>query len=366
MKVILIASGDLWAGAEVMVCQLAIGYSKNPDLNLLVVLLNKNKLADKLERHGVEVRVVEESQNSFISIVRSVRKLVNAFSPDIIHSHRYKENLLAWITAFGRKNIKLVATQHGMPEISGGSVCLTGRFRAAIFFRLLSHCFDNTVLVSEEMRKSLINSYGFSSKTITVIHNGISLPKDICSGEGRRLVIGSAGRLYPVKNFSMLVDIGHSVVMQNDIVDFVIAGAGPQYAMLEEKIQSYGLQDRFKILGHIDDMRFFYKNLDVYVNTSIHEGIPMSVLEAMSYGLPVVAANVGGLPEIIKNGVNGFLIEGYNKNIYINHLLELINNQDLRLVMAKYARDRVSKYFSLKVMADNYYQLYRRLMRREQ
>ena len=112
--------------------------------------------------------------------------------------------------------------------------------------------------------------------------------------------------------------------------------------------------------------RFFYKNLDVYVNTSIHEGIPMSVLEAMSYGLPVVAANVGGLPEIIKNGVNGFLIEGNNKNIYINHLLELINNQDLRLVMAKYARDRVSKYFSLKVMADNYYQLYRRLMRREQ
>ena len=360
-----LCSGDLWAGAEAMVYQLVNGLAGIPNLDLLIVLLNKGRLAKKLEKRGIEVHIIEESKHSFLAIVRSVRKSVAEFSPDVIHSHRYKENMLAWFAAIGRKNIKLVATQHGMPETGGEAISWADRLKTGLFFRMLSCCFDRTVLVSGEMRQLLFGSYGFSSKDIAVIHNGISIPKNISHRNGQRVVIGSAGRLFPVKDFSLFVDLAHFLVMQIGTVDFVLAGDGPQHAMLEEKIKSYGLQERFRILGHQDDMDAFYRNLDLYINTSIHEGIPMSVLEAMSYGLPVVAAKVGGFPEIVQNGEQGFLVDVRNKNAYVDRVLELILNQDLRLKMAKSARKKIVDYFSQKTMAEKYYQLYGKLLSRE-
>jgi glycosyltransferase involved in cell wall biosynthesis len=362
MRVLVLASGDLWAGAEVMVNQLVNELSTFPEVGLRVVLLNKGRLAKELVKLGIEVLVIDESKHSFFYTIRVIRKLVAEFSPDIIHSHRYKENFLAWAATCWRKNIKLVATQHGMPETVGKDVRLLSKVRNSLFFRLLSCFFVRTVLVSREMRQLLVGSYGFSFKNITVIHNGIFIPKDISHRKGLRVFIGSAGRFFPVKDFSLFVDLAHSLVRQNDTVDFVLAGDGPQHIILEEKIRSLGLQERFRILGHQDDMDAFYRSLDIYINTSVHEGIPMSVLEAMSHGLPVVAANVGGFSEIVQDGEQGFLIVERNKNVYVDRVLELILNQDLRLKMAKSARDRVVDCFSRKVMAEKYYQLYCKLL----
>lgn len=124
------------------------------------------------------------------------------------------------------------------------------------------------------MQQFLLGSYGFSKENTTVIHNGISIPENLSHRVDQRLVIGTAGRLFPVKDFTLLVGIANLVVAENNMVDFVIAGDGPQYEMLKKKIISYGLQKRFTLLGHQDDMDAFYRSLDVYVNTSIHEGIP--------------------------------------------------------------------------------------------
>ena len=133
MRVMLLASGDLWAGAEVMVCQLACGLAGIPGRILRVVLLNNKRLAEDLKKLGIKVQVIDEAEYSFFAIARAVSKLVAEFSPDVIHSHRYKENLLAWLAACGRKNIKLVTTQHGMPEIAGEDISLADRLRTIFF-----------------------------------------------------------------------------------------------------------------------------------------------------------------------------------------------------------------------------------------
>ena len=212
------------------------------------------------------------------------------------------------------------------------------------------------------MRQLLAGSYGFSPKDIAVIHNGISIPENISHRPRQRVVVGSAGRLFPVKDFSLLVDIAHLVITQSNVVDFVLAGDGPQYTMLEEKIRSHGLQERFRLLGHQSDMDAFYRSLDVYISTSVHEGIPMSVLEAMSYSLPVIAANVDSFSEIMQNGEQGFLIWGHNKNAYVDRILQLILNQDLRLKMGKFARERVVDCFSQEAMARQYCELYQEIL----
>jgi len=176
------------------------------------------------------------------------------------------------------------------------------------------------------------------------------------------LIIGSAGRLFPVKDYSLLVDIAAQVVIQNDTITFVLAGDGPLRSELEEKVKKYGIKNHFFFLGHQDDMAGFYKSLDVYINTSVHEGIPMSVLEAMSYGLPVVVPSVGGLPEIVNNNTQGFLVEGRNKYTYAECLSKLNSNVDLRQKMGESARKRVVGCFSREVMAQKYYNLYRELL----
>jgi len=359
IKVLLLASGDLWAGAEVMVHQLVLGLVKTDFVDLLVILMNKGRLADELARLGVKVEIVDELGYSFARTIGIIQKLVWDFSPNVIHSHRYKENVLAWCVSRGRAGCTLVATQHGMPE-SLRSLSITERLRTSFFFRLLSTSFAQTVVVSEEMQRTLVNCCGFSKKNTTVIHNGITISELVVAKRTGRLVVGSAGRLFPVKDFSLLINIARSVVEKNNTIDFVLAGDGPELAMLEDKVGRYGLDGRFRFLGHQEDMDSFYAGLDLYINTSIHEGIPMSVLEAMSYGLPVVAPKVGGFPEIVDEGVCGFLVEGRHPEKFAHAILRLSSFEERRR-MGQAARERAIASFSQEVMVQRYIQLYNEL-----
>ena len=360
----MLASGDLWAGAEVMVYQLCTGLADCRDLELVVILLNSGHLQNELERAGIKVHLIEESTHSFFSLIQHIKKIVSDFSPDIIHSHRYKENLLAWLASRGRRHISLVSTQHGMPEMANSIPDLRQRIRTALFFKLLSYAFDRTVAVSHEMQQKLIKIHGFTSDNLAVIHNGINIPEEAEPSLGRRIVVGSAGRLFPVKDFSLFVDVAKIVLTQNDNLDFVLAGDGPEYTHLKNKVAEYGLLDRFRFLGHVSDMKSFYRGLDIYINTSVHEGIPMSVLEAMSYGLPVVVPDVGGLPEIVADSISGFLIRAREPGDFAEKILFLYDIKNRRKI-GRAARQRVMDSFSREYMVNAYYELYKELIERK-
>jgi len=123
-------------------------------------------------------------------------------------------------------------------------------------------------------------------------------------------------------------------------------------------IESYGIKEGFIFKGHLDDMDSFYRGLDVYINTSVHEGIPMTILEALAHGLPVVAPAVGGIVEIIEDGKEGFLIDSRNPQDFAEKCLLLKENRELREKMARAAREKAERAFSAERMADNYYRLY--------
>ncbi len=362
MRLLMIASGDLWAGAEVMVAELVRGLIDHDGIILRVVLLNHGRLADELRRTGVTVQIVDESKLSFFAIIGAVQREIASFSPEIIHSHRYKENFLAWLAHYNCSGVKLVATQHGMSEAPAEKRGCKSLLRTALFFRLLSCCFDRTVVVSDEMRRSLLGRYGFTEKHLIAIHNGTSLPEKVESRSGDYLQVGSAGRLFPVKDFQLLVEVANWVVEKNDAFRFVLAGDGPDRGKLQEKVKHYGLEERFCFLGHQDDMGSFYAGLDIYINTSVHEGIPMSVLEAMAHGLPVIAPKVGGLPEIVESEVSGYLIEGRKPERFGEKILELLD-RNKRHVMSIEAKKRIMNCFSIDVMVRKYYQLYRDICR---
>ena len=176
------------------------------------------------------------------------------------------------------------------------------------------------------------------------------------------ITIGSAGRLVPIKDFNLMVEIARIICKQRENVRFILAGDGPDREHIIEKIKSYGLDDRFILTGHIQNMSSFYNSIDIYLNTSIHEGIPMTILEAMSYGLIVVAPHVGGIGEIIVNDEIGIIVKDREIDSFIQVLNELIEMPEKIKRIGSLARCHVEKYYSNISMVKAYCHLYKETM----
>ena len=361
LKVLHLISGDLWAGAEAMAFNLLRRLKDHGDIDLSVILFNEAKLAEKLRSDGFAVCVIDENLNSFPEIVRKIRDIVVGNPPDIIHSHRNREHIFAMLTSLFNGGIKLVATQHGLPECHMNNPGFIRRLKLRANFFVLSRFFI-TVAVSEDIRRILVGSFGFSHEKVEVIHNGIELPAPPTQAEKTGpFVIGSSGRLFPVKDYPLMVEIAR-VLAGNHMggIRFELAGDGPEHPALESLVWSCGLDDSFILRGHQDNMDAFYQGLDIYLNTSVYEGVPMTILEALARGLPVVAPSVGGIVEIIEDGIEGFLIDSRAPGDFAEKCLFLKNNPEERKRMARAAREKAVRAFSAEAMADGYYRLYRR------
>jgi L-malate glycosyltransferase len=359
IKVCHLISGDLWAGAEAMNFNLIKRLMGEKDLEISAILLNNGRLADKIRKLGIHVVVINENEISFLKLYFSIKKTLRQIRPDIIHSHKYKEKFIAYLFSRSNKEIKLIATQHGMPELYGKNRNLKYQIINRMSFFILSKYFQVIVPVSRDIKNYLVNKYGFNADKVKLIHNCVEIPYDALPNRiTGTLVIGSAGRFSSVKDYPLMVEIARAIFGRQKNISFELVGDGPDKPIIENMIQKYGLKKSFTLPGFESHMSAFYKRIDVFINTSLHEGIPLSVLEAMSYGVPVVAPKVGGLQEIIEDNVQGFLIEGRNPEDFARKCLKLYENVSLRNKMGSAARERVIKEFSLERMANEYYQLY--------
>ncbi len=362
LKVCHIISGDLWAGAEVMAYHLLKGLREFPEIELSAILLNQEKLADEITRLGIPCHLIDEKRRSFPRILLESRKILKQNPVHILHSHRYKENILAYLMFKTIKGLCLVSTQHGMPEDCGIMAPILSQMKMKLNYRLLSHTFHAMVAVSKDMKASIVQDCGFKEDKLTVIHNGVALPRAGVSGKSSgKVVIGSAGRFFPVKDYPLMVEIAREVTRKSTDVCFVLAGEGPGLHHLRQLIQQYGLEQVFQLTGFVHDMDSFYRGLDVYLNTSLHEGIPMSVLEAMAHSLPAIAPRVGGLTEIISDGVDGFLVEGRNPLDFVDRCHTLVADGARRAAMGAKAREKMECFFSHHAMAESYCELYKNL-----
>jgi glycosyltransferase involved in cell wall biosynthesis len=361
LRVCHLISGDLWAGAEVMACHLLKRLQNSPDLALSVILFNEGHLAGELRRNGLRVHIINEDRNSILQISQNIRKFLSTDPPQILHSHRYKENLLAFFASKAFAGCRLITTQHGLPEIQTMRPSLSGKVKSKVNFFILKHYFHKVVAVSDDIQSFFLNNLCFSPNRIKVIHNGINIPAEVSSPSTRRpLLVGSSGRLFPVKDYPLMVSIARALKRNGDF-SFVLAGEGPERKRVEQAIVACDVADQFHLKGHLDDMNSYYKELDLYLNTSIHEGIPMTILEAMARGLPVVAPAVGGIVEIVDDGVEGFLVHSRDPEDYAEKCL-LLQDVGLRKQMGQAARKKVEKMFSAEYMTSQYYQLYRDLI----
>jgi len=361
IKICHIISGSLWAGAEAMVYHLLKGLLEYEDIELSAILFNEGKLANLMRSLNITAKVLDEDRLSSFEILFKIRKIMLKEKNDIIHTHGYKENILTFLAAKSIRKTKLVATQHGYPEIYGREKNLTYRFLSILNLLFISKGFSRVVSVSKDIQEIFIKRFYFRNDKVTFIHNGIEIPNEIKRKNKKPFVIGSAGRYFPVKNYSLMVEIAKIISEKNNII-FKLAGDGLERQKIEKLIRKYGIEKAFIIKGFTDDITKFYGELDIYINTSLHEGIPMSVLEAMAHGLPIVAPKVGGFKEIIENGIQGFLIDEHNTQDFAEKCLQLYENPKLCKAMGYAAREKVIDFFSINYFSKKYYLLYKTLM----
>jgi len=357
LKICHVISGDLWAGAEMMCLRLLTGLCGIKGAELSAILMNEGKLAREIRKLGVPVEIVDETRVNIFRALRQVQEILLNTRPEILHTHRQKENILTFLASKkARLRIPLICTQHGLDEphdrLKWKLLSIVNRYIASRHFR-------KVVAVSEDMRITLSREHQFPARNLVMIHNGTEIRDRVHRNSGGDpFTIGSAGRLFPVKDYPFLVKIAAEVNRNEKNVRFELAGDGPEFEKLSGQIRESGLQEVFFLKGFVEDMEKFYSGLDLYISTSLHEGFPMSILEAMSHGLPVVAPMEGGIREAVADGTEGFLIEGRDPERFARKCLELYRNRDLRNRMGAASGERVRREFSIEAMAGKYFELY--------
>ncbi len=171
-------------------------------------------------------------------------------------------------------------------------------------------------------------------------------------------IIGAAGRLSPEKGFDLLIEAAQAVVDRNSQVGFVLFGEGPLRESLAEQISRHGLQDQFILAGFCSDLDALLPHLNLFVQSSHTEGMPNVILEALAAGVPVVATNVGGTGEIIKDGCTGRLVAANSADLLAVSINEILNDQSLSALFSINGKLHIESKFGFANQAHSYEKLF--------
>lgn len=347
MRVLQLISSSGVYGAEKMVvglCEALPQFGVQPYLEVFDNQHNRNvEVADYALGFGVPVRLLRCGGRFDPTAIRRLRADIAELGIDLVHAHGYKANLYGFLATRGR--VPLVATNH--------------RFDTGAHNR-----FDKPVLrraravyaVSDEARDSLREVYGIADAT--TIPNGVDPREFETVAPALDLphpLVGMVARLAPEKAPGDFLALAAAIPEAH----FVLVGDGP----LRDELQT-AAGPNVSFAGFRDDMPAVYASLDVLVQPSYREGMPMTILEAMASSVPVVATRVGAAADVISDGVTGLLVEAGDVPALVTAVRCLIDDPQRRKTMGEAARDAVVANFTVDVMAGRYAEAYEEALRR--
>jgi glycosyltransferase involved in cell wall biosynthesis len=291
-----------------------------------------------------------------------IYKIIRREKPDIIHTHTAKAGTLGRFAGILYGKAILIHTFHG--HVFSGYF---GKIKTLFFIwieRFLGLFTDKIITVSENLKKELAEIFKIAPEDkISVIELGFELEDllKLPQRENQQTInIGIVGRLVPIKNHKMLFKA--CMLGGNLPYRIVVIGDGEMRGELEKNAEEFGMRDRIEFKGWIIDLKAIYEELDIVALTSLNEGTPVSLIEAMAAGRPVVATNVGGVKDIVKDGMSGYLVESGNAEEFNKRLLELIKDSEKRRKFGEYGRNMVKERFSKERLIKDTEKLYNKLL----
>ena len=352
-------------GAEVLVDQMVRRMS-NEFRCIVAVLDDVGEIGERLRQDGFTIEHLHRRPGIDRGCAARLREFADREGARVLHAHQYTPFFQAMLSRGLVRHRPIVFTEHGrhFPD-------LPSRKRAFIN-RLMLRPSDRLIGCGGAVRQALICNEGLPASRVEVICNGVDLNSIGQSSPGARERIrrefgyGSSdfvailvARLHELKDHQTAlrtIDRARKVIPG---LRLLLAGDGEQRVAIEQSIRHCGLDQNVTLAGSRNDVADLLAAADVFLMSSISEGIPLTVIEAMAARRPVVSTAVGGLPEMIEHGTTGFLAPAGDDAALASALIELYRRPDLREHMAEMATQRAIEKFSLDVMLDSYRSVYR-------
>ena len=351
-------------GLERMVLELVKYQHRQGHRCQVVCLYSPGSLAHELDELGIAVQVCGKRQGLDLRALARARRMVSIHSTDVLHTHNAVAHYQAVLATCGLPMRQVINTRHGM------GVNRRARRREWLYRRALART-DTVVTVCEAARSDAVRRGIIPSSKACVVPNGIrveAFETASSSARGRiaRLlnlpeptrIIGTVGRLNWTKDQLGLIRAFKIVHEHEADTALVLIGDGELRASLQQSARDEGVADCVHFLGDRSDVRDLLQGLDMFVLSSLSEGYSMALLEASAVALPIVATDVGGNGEIVRNGTTGSLVPAGNPPALAEAMLALLRNPQQAMALGHAARTWVERYGSLETMAMRYDQLY--------
>lgn len=299
---------------------------------------------DRVRAAGAQVVVVPMPEDPPWAALQMVTGLVRHGRVDLLHAHLPNAHQLAGVV--GRiTGVPVVSTIHGrqiiMPDLE------VHRMVGSHLSVVCQHSYYHALGLGIDPDKLSCEPNGVDTQAFHPgprpeqgLRERLGLPRDT-------LLVGLVGRLSPEKAPDVLVRAASLLHERMPEVHFVIVGEGPMRTQLVEAIERQGLPSHVHLLGRIDDVLPIYHDLDLQVSSSHSEAMPLSLMEGMASGLPVVATRVGGVPEIVEHGRSGWLVAARDHEDIAGRIHQMLSQPALRLSMGQRARESMEQRHQL-------------------
>lgn len=325
-------------------------------------------LGRQLQDSGVPVHVLHRQQGFDWRCARRLSRIIDDEGVKLLHAHQYAPFFYAAAARLPSGRPAILFTEHGRaaPDYP--------RRKRIIANRFLLRRNDRVVGVGNAVRKALIENEGLPSNRVEVIHNGIDIAKygplaascreavrqecELGSGD---FVIIHVARIDPLKDHCTAIHAFERVLQHRAEARLLLVGDGPEMPRVRHELSARGVSDFARCLGTRGDVPRLLAAADVCWLTSISEGIPLTLLEAMAAGLPIVATAVGGVAEVVADGETGLLAPAGDDGLLAQHVLSLMDDRSERDRMGQAARQRVTAHFTAGRMLEAYRKHYQEM-----
>lgn len=356
-------------GAEVLAAALARRLQSHYDF-VFACLDDIGELGCQLREEGFALELLGRSKGIDWSCVRRLKRVIKARGIDLIHAHQYTPFFYAVSTGVAARRPAVLFTEHGrfFPDYP--------RKKRILFNRALLRKKDRVIGVGEAVRQALISNEGIAAERTEVIYNGIDVNRFASSavsahreqvrdelGIGRDAYVGVlVGRLDYLKDHSTAIRTAERVAHTCPDFRLLLIGDGPERSKIEAEIAEKSLGKVVTLLGTRHDVPRLLHAADVCFLSSISEGIPLTLIEGMAAGIPVVATAVGGVGEVVIDHETGLLAPSGDDRLLADCLIQLARDEERRREMGECGRLRASQMFSEAKMHQRYRDLYNEML----
>jgi len=368
-SILILNSSVIYGGGEFFAYRLAVNLKKR-GYGVYLGCRNDTLLYKKCSNEGINAYHLEFPKRGASGLgknIKAIRKIIKDDNIQIVHSNTNYDRTAG---AFARRGTKAkhAASCHSLESIQHN---ITHYIRN----KYLTHHF---IADGESIKRLLINENKIPEEKITIVHNGInsnemrrkpelgSAVRNEFGVKSDELLIGNLGRLVIFKGQKYLLTAFKGITENFSNVKLMIVGDGELYNSLKDYTNVMGINDRVIFTGFREDLRAVYSAFDIYCHPSIEGGgelFPFSVLYAMAQGIPVIATRVGDIPQMVKDGINGYLVSEKSPFQISEKLMIMVNNPELRNKVGKEGLTILLDNFTEDKMVNKIEEVYKKLIK---